>query len=78
MCTMGLGNHSSEKCPKIKLNLITIGCIFFISSYDEASLVVQVKTKKGPQKKYGSKCLELSNLARNAKISKNCQKEPKA
>ena len=31
-----------------------------------------------PKKKYGSKCLELPNLARNAKIAINCQKEPKA
>ena len=39
------------------------------------------KAEKGqtrPKKKYGSKCLELSNSARNAKIAKNCQKVPKA
>ena len=34
--------------------------------------------QKSPKKKYGSKCLELSNSARNAKIAKNCQKAPKA
>ena len=36
------------------------------------------KGQKGQKNKYGSKCLELSNSARNAKIAKNCQKEPKA
>ena len=39
------------------------------------------KAKKGQKvqkNKYGSKCLELSNSARNAKKAKNCQKEPKA
>ena len=36
------------------------------------------KAKLGKKKKYGSKCLELSNSARNAKIAKNCQKVPKA
>ena len=36
------------------------------------------KGHKGQKNKYGSKCLELSNSARNAKIAKNCQKKPKA
>ena len=36
------------------------------------------KGQKGQKNKYGSKCLELSNSARNAKKAKNCQKEPKA
>ena len=39
------------------------------------------KAKKGQKvqkNKYGSKCLELSNSARNAKIAKNFQKVPKA
>ena len=36
------------------------------------------KGHKGQKIKYGSKCLELSNSARNAKIAKNCQKTPKA
>ena len=36
------------------------------------------KGHKGQKNKYGSKCLELSNSARNAKKAKNCQKEPKA
>ena len=36
------------------------------------------KGQKGQKNKYGSKCLELSNSARNAKIAKNCQKVPKA
>ena len=35
------------------------------------------KGQKGQKNKYGSKCLELSNSARNAKIAKNFQKEPK-
>ena len=36
------------------------------------------KGQKGQKNKYGSKCLELSNSARNAKIAKNFQKVPKA
>ena len=35
------------------------------------------KGRKGQKNKYGSKSLELPNSARNAKIAKNCQKEPK-
>ena len=35
------------------------------------------KGQEGQKNKYGSKCLELSNSARNAKIAKNFQKEPK-
>ena len=36
------------------------------------------KGQEGQKNKYGSKCLELSNSARNAKIAKNFQKVPKA
>ena len=36
------------------------------------------KGQKGQKNKYGSKCLELSNSARNAKIAKKFQKVPKA
>ena len=36
------------------------------------------KGQKGKKNKYGSKCLELSNSARNAKIAKKFQKVPKA
>ena len=35
------------------------------------------KGQKGPKNKYGSKFLELSNSAKNAKILKKFQKEPK-
>ena len=35
------------------------------------------KGQNGRKNKYGSKCLELSNSARNAKIAKKFQKEPK-
>ena len=34
------------------------------------------KGRKGQKNKYGSKSLELPNLARNAKIAKNCQIPP--
>ena len=34
------------------------------------------KAKKNLKIKYGSKCLELFNSARNAKIAKNFQKVP--
>ena len=36
------------------------------------------KGQEGQKNKYGSKCLELSNSARNAKIAKKFQKVPKA
>ena len=60
----------------------------FIGSDHKTCLVVPETARNfglwGPQRpqgqknKYGSKCLELSNSARNAKKAKNCQKEPKA
>ena len=66
--------------PYIKLKVILIHrktkLIILIIYHKRPNKAARPKGQKNLKIKYGSKCLELFNSARNAKIAKNFQKVP--